>query len=142
MVTVDILLLRNYRHKHQILLVQRGERPFYGQWALPGGFVEKDESLQSAAYRELREETSIQNIPLRQLGAFGDPGRDPRGHTVTVVYGGILPKQMRVKAVAGDDASHLHWHKIEKLPELAFDHQQIISQCLQRFQDLGYLDKF
>lgn len=141
MVTVDILLLRSYRRKMQVLLVQRGEGPYTGQWALPGGFVDKNESLTSAAYRELQEETNIHNVPLLQLGAFGDPGRDPRGHTVTVVYGGVLPKRFRGNIVAGDDAAHLNWHKVEKLPKLAFDHETIISQCLRRFQELGILDK-
>lgn len=140
MVTVDILLLRKVRGKYQLLLIQRGQSPYHGKWALPGGYVDLDESLESAARRELFEETNIRDIPFRQLGAFGDPGRDPRGHTVTVVYGGIIPPNTRLKAIAKDDAANLSWHPLDKLPGLAFDHKTIIQQGIQKLKEIGMIE--
>ncbi len=81
--TVDIVLIKEERDRPEILLIQRNHPPFAGHWALPGGFVDEDEPLETAARRELFEETGLESPELRQLGAFGDPGRDPRGWTVT-----------------------------------------------------------
>jgi len=83
-VTVDVVLL--CRRPLEVLLIKRGRPPFKGSWALPGGFVDKAESLEAAAARELLEETGIDGIQLKQIGAFGGPGRDPRGHTISVAY--------------------------------------------------------
>lgn len=141
MVTVDIFLLRIHQQELQLLLIQRDHEPFENCWALPGGFVDENESLEAAALRELREETGISGVGLKQLAAFGDPGRDPRGHTVTIVYGGMLPLKARVPARAGDDARSLRWFDVNRLPELAFDHEKIISHCLNMFQH-GVLFKF
>jgi 8-oxo-dGTP diphosphatase len=141
MVTVDILLLRNYRGKEQVLLIRRGQKPYSGKWALPGGYVDENESLESAALRELREETNIQQVSLRQLGAYGDPGRDPRGHTVTIVYGGVLPENSRMKPAAGDDAAQLKWFSVDHLPTLAFDHQKIIEQWVKNFRENGAIGR-
>ena len=93
-----------------VLLVQRKDAPFKGLWALPGGFVNENEKLERAAARELREETGMTGARLEQLGAFGDPGRDPRGHTVSVVYLTFL--QTEAKLTAGDDASAAQWQAL------------------------------
>jgi 8-oxo-dGTP diphosphatase len=130
-VTVDILLLRNGTNDDEVLLIQRKNPPFANMWALPGGFVDKNESLAEAAKRELHEETGISGLMLHQLHAFGDPGRDPRGHTITVVYGAILPAELQVKPTAADDAQKVGWFALKNLPPLAFDHAKIIPICTQ-----------
>jgi 8-oxo-dGTP diphosphatase len=129
MVTVDILLLRKGKSSDEVLLIQRKNPPFADMWALPGGFVDENESLEDAAKRELREETGISDLPLQQLHAFGDPGRDPRGHTITIVYGAILPPEHPVTLAAGDDARNADWFPLGQLPPLAFDHAKIIPFC-------------
>jgi 8-oxo-dGTP diphosphatase len=132
MVTVDILLVRIYGDTLQILLIERGCEPFKGKWALPGGYVGMEESPDSAAYRELKEETGLENIPLRQTGVYGDPGRDPRGHTITIVYCGAIPLRQTADPVAGTDARNARWFPADHLPELAFDHEKIITDCLNK----------
>lgn len=115
-----------------VLLIRRGKAPFKGAWALPGGFVDQNEPLARAAARELEEETTLSGIPLEQLGAFGDPGRDPRGHTVSVAYYGFLVAQIPV--AAGDDASAVDWHSVRALPKMAFDHTDIIALAHERLR--------
>jgi len=126
-VTVDIIIMRMADNAPEVLLVKRANEPFEGKWALPGGFVDEDESLESAAARELQEETSLKGLVLTQMHSFGNPGRDPRGHTVSVVYFGYLPLGAEPKA--GDDASDTGWFKINELPGLAFDHKVIIEMA-------------
>lgn len=128
-VTVDIIIISE--NKDYILLIERGNEPFKNQWALPGGFVDMDEDIEISAYRELKEETSISDIELDQFRAYGKPGRDPRGRTISIVYFGIL-KNDQQDIAAGDDAKNLQWFNINKLPELAFDHSQIISDFKQK----------
>jgi len=124
-VTVDIALFYcPTKESKQILLIKRASEPFKGQWALPGGFVDVDESLEKAAARELEEETGIRRVSLEQFGAFGDPGRDPRGHTVSVGFIACLKKCPEVKAA--DDAEDARWHPVTRLPKLAFDHKKLI----------------
>ena len=130
MVTVDMLLRRETASGAEILLIQRKNPPFANAWALPGGFVDENESLENAAARELAEETGLANLQLRQLHAFGDPGRDPRGHTITIVFGATLPESATIRAKAGDDARNIRWFSLDNLPELAFDHAKIIRFCL------------
>src|SRR6056297_2725363 len=129
-VTVDIIVLKKKENNIQILLIERKNEPFKNMWALPGGFVDKDEDIETAAYRELKEETSIEDINLSQLHTFGKPGRDPRGHTISVVHTGFL-KNNNQKIQAGDDAKNLQWFSVDQLPELAFDHQEIIHYVLE-----------
>lgn len=126
-VTVDIIIFRQSEKDHEVLLIKRGNEPFKGKWALPGGFVDKDEVLEIAAARELEEETGLSGILLTQMHAFGDPGRDPRGHTVSVAYVGYLP--IDAVAKAGDDADEAEWFKLNDLPELAFDHKLIVEMA-------------
>lgn len=131
LVTVDIFLLRYRAGRLEILLIQRAHEPFSGKWALPGGFVDENEPLAAAAARELREETGFSDLPLTQLRAFGDPGRDPRGHTISVVFGGFLRPDADPAPRAGDDARRADWFPLDQLPPLAFDHRKIITVCLK-----------
>ncbi|KAA0152604.1 hypothetical protein FNF29_03831 [Cafeteria roenbergensis] len=112
----------------QVLLIERGGKPFLGHWALPGGFVDEHEDLNHAAKRELVEETGATGLPLAQLGAYGAPGRDPRGHTVTVAYLCVTDRDVAVKAA--DDAAKAEWHAVDALPDLAFDHGTIVADAL------------
>ena len=124
-VTVDIIVI--YKDKQpKILLIQRKHAPFKGTWALPGGFLDMDEDLQTAALRELKEETHIENISLKQFKAYGAVNRDPRGRTVSVVFYAFVENEL--KALAGDDASEAKWFRLSELPKLAFDHKQILDE--------------
>jgi 8-oxo-dGTP diphosphatase len=129
-VTVDIALFCRSAGRAEVLLIKRAKEPFKGLWALPGGFVDRDESLEAAAARELKEETGLDGIRLEQVGAFGDPGRDPRGHTVSVVFAALLER--RAEAKADDDAEDARWHSIARPPRLAFDHKKILRVARER----------
>jgi 8-oxo-dGTP diphosphatase len=131
-VTVDICVFRKSNVSAELLLIKRGNEPFKGKWALPGGFVEVDEDLPQAARRELYEETAIEAGPMQQLGAYGKPGRDPRQRTVSVVF--VTRVDTDVRALAGDDAADLQWFSIDGLPQTAFDHQVIINDAIARFK--------
>jgi 8-oxo-dGTP diphosphatase len=111
----------------KVLLIQRGHPPFAGHWAIPGGFVDPGETLEHAAQRELEEETHLTNVALQQFAAFGDPGRDPRGWTVSVVFWGYYTGEPEL-ARAGDDAAYAQWWSLDELPPLAFDHSKILQQ--------------
>ena len=128
--TVDIALFHRSGSRVEVLLIKRAREPFRGQWALPGGFVDENESLEDAAARELLEETGLHRIHLDQIGAFGDPGRDPRGHTVSVVFAAVVDR--RIDAHAADDASDAAWHSARRPPQLSFDHQKILRVALKR----------
>jgi 8-oxo-dGTP diphosphatase len=129
MVCVDIVVLRKATDSHEILLIQRLNEPFKDHWALPGGFIEMEEDLIDSAYRELEEETGITQIQLQQLKTYGKPGRDPRGRTISVVFGGLLEEDQEVQA--GDDAKETKWFSIAELPPLAFDHSLILEECFE-----------
>ena len=124
-VTVDIVVLTR-EPRPRVLLIRRGHAPFAGRWAIPGGFVEEDETLEAAARRELHEETGVAVKQLEQLGAFGDPGRDPRGHTISVAFlAWVHPREVKPKA--DDDAAAVGWHSLAKPPRMAFDHAEILK---------------
>ncbi|PJR04398.1 NUDIX domain-containing protein [Avrilella dinanensis] len=129
-VTVDIVVFREKNTQKEILLIQRKNEPFKNQWALPGGFVDNDEDLETAAKRELREETCVVASNLQQVKAYGNPYRDPRGYMVSVVY--FTTVDSDTNAVAADDAKALQWFTVENLPDLAFDHQTIIEDTLAK----------
>lgn len=132
-VTVDAVVFARDGDALRVLLVRRGRPPFEGAWALPGGFVEMDETLLESAKRELAEETGLTGVALEQLHAFGDPGRDPRGRTVSVVHWGVMDGPP--PAVRGDDdADEARWHDVDALPELAFDHADILAKALERLR--------
>jgi 8-oxo-dGTP diphosphatase len=133
-VTVDIALFHRSGRDVEVLLIKRAREPFKGLWAFPGGFVDENESLEDAAARELLEETGLRRVNLAQIGAFGDPGRDPRGHTVSVVFAAMVSQ--RINAHAADDASDAAWHSARRPPELAFDHRKILRMALKRIAGL------
>jgi len=130
-VTVDAVIFRKAGNDHEILFIKRKKEPFKGQWAIPGGFLDEGEDLPVAAARELREETGVVVDKLEQLGAFGKPGRDPRQHTVSVAYIGFAEEN--TKAVGADDAEEAKWFSVKNLPELAFDHADIVTLALQKY---------
>ncbi|MHB1316031.1 MAG: NUDIX domain-containing protein [Christensenellales bacterium] len=111
-VTVDILVYTKINGKLSLLLVKRKDHPFIGEWVLPGGFVNMDENLKDAAARELEEETGLKNLPLFQLGAYGDVGRDPRTRIITVAYI-ALSKPDALHPKAGDDAADAGLYRLE-----------------------------
>jgi 8-oxo-dGTP diphosphatase len=129
MLTADVVVLAGAVETPRVLLIQRGNPPFAGSWALPGGFVEQGEQVAEAAPRELAEETGLRvdAVALELLGIYDTPGRDPRGWTVSVVYIARVPGE---SAVAGaDDAGDARWFAVEELPELAFDHALILADA-------------
>ena len=132
-VTVDIVLLHRSGCEIQVLLIKRAREPFKGQWAFPGGFVDENESLEDAASRELAEETGLTGIQLEQIGSYGDPGRDPRGHTVSIVFGAVVEE--RGITAAADDASEAAWHSALTPPKLAFDHDKILTSTIERLRN-------
>ena len=129
-VTVDIVLLTDVLPHPQILLIRRKNPPYRNLWALPGGFLEMDESLQESALRELHEETGISDVHLTQIGAFGKTDRDPRGRVITIAFLGIVEYEQQ-NAVAGSDASEVAWFPTNDLPQLAFDHKDVIIKALE-----------
>jgi 8-oxo-dGTP diphosphatase len=129
-VTVDIALFRHAGSAWEILFIQRARDPFKGKWALPGGFVDEMEPLEAAAARELKEECGIQGVELWQFRAFGDPHRDPRGHTISIGFLGVARGDLGEKAA--DDASSVRWFPITALPDLAFDHPEIVAAAIER----------
>lgn len=131
--TVDVALVSR-EDRPRVLLIQRAGDPFRGAWALPGGFVEENERLIDGASRELFEETGIRFTDLEQLYTAGDPGRDPRGWTVSVAFLARVDPE-RIPAVAGDDAAAVKWFPIDRLPQLAFDHAMILGRVRTRLAD-------
>lgn len=136
-VTVDVVMMSLRQKDLQVLLVKRRSWPFEGMWAIPGGFVNMDESLEAAAKRELQEETGVQDVYLEQLYTFGDPGRDPRTRVITVVYFALLDSE-RLQVRAASDAADVSWFSVYSLPALAFDHEKILQYALHRLR--GKLD--
>lgn len=132
-VTVDVIIFTLRENDLQVLLIKRGHSPFEGMWAIPGGFVGLGESLESAAKRELEEETGVRDVYLEQLYTFGDLNRDPRGRVITVAYFALVPADA-VQPHAGHDASDARWWSVYDLPSLAFDHADILVYALQRLR--------
>lgn len=129
--TVDIVIFTLREGSLQVLLVKRGVPPFEGQYAIPGGFIRGDESLEEAALRELHEETGVRNVFLEQLYTFGDPKRDPRGRVITVAYYALIASD-KLSLVAGADAAEAQWFPASGVPTLAFDHKSILDYALER----------
>ncbi len=133
MVTVDIVMFTIKDDKLKILLIKRNIEPFKGRWALPGGFVRIDESLEDAAKRELQEETGVKDVYLEQLYSFGEPKRDPRGRVITVSYFALIDSN-KIKLSASTDVSEARWFNILQTPSLAFDHEEILNYALNRLR--------
>lgn len=143
-VTVDCVIFGlDASQKLQILLIQRGTEPYAGSWALPGGFVQLEESLEEAARRELEEETGLSDVFLEQLFTFGAPARDPRGRVISVAYYALVNRGEH-QPQAATDASDAAWFPLEELPDLAFDHPTILEAALDRlrgklrYQPIGF----
>jgi 8-oxo-dGTP diphosphatase len=141
--TVDCVVFGMDEEDLKVLLIKRGVEPFAGKWALPGGFVRMEESLDDAARRELEEESGIRPSHLEQLYTFGEPGRDPRGRVVTVAYFALV-KLSDHRVHASTDAREAAWFSVWDTPKLAFDHTDILGTALQRlkgkvrYQPIGF----
>jgi len=132
--TVDCVVFGLDDQDLKVLLIQRKLKPFRGQWAIPGGFVNVGESIDDAARRELREETGLESVFLEQLLTVGDPDRDPREHVVTVAhYALVRLSDHRVNAAT--DAAQALWFALDDLPKLAFDHDTILKTAHERLQN-------
>jgi len=134
-VTVDMIIFAIKENSLKILLVKRNIQPFKGEWALPGGFIHLEESLEDAAKRELQEETGVKEVYLEQLYTFGDTKRDPRGRVITISYFALIsPTQSEQELKATTDVSEAKWFDLKNLPFLAFDHSKIIQYAIKRLK--------
>ncbi|MFO7677709.1 MAG: NUDIX hydrolase [Thermoplasmatota archaeon] len=124
-ITVDGIILKD----NKILLVKRKNNPFKDKWALPGGFVEYGETTEKAVVREIFEETGLKTTVQNLIGVYSDPLRDPRGHTISIVY---ILNITNGEIAAGDDAADANFFKLNQLPNLSFDHKDIIRDVLKR----------
>lgn len=132
MVTVDAAVFTFSCDRAKVLLINRGNEPFKGKWALPGGFVGMDEELEDAVVRELAEETGLTGVRFEQMRTFGTVGRDPRGRMITIVFMGIATEE-QTKIKAGDDAAEAQWFNIEKVPDdMAFDHNEVVRFAIEK----------
>ena len=128
-VTADCVVIAR-ENEPKVLLIQRGNEPFKGCWAFPGGFMNMDETTEQCAVRELEEETGLKVSKIQQIGAYSKVDRDPRGRTVTVAYLAIINKPETVKGL--DDAAKAQWFPIDGIPPLAFDHDEMLERALAR----------
>lgn len=133
-IMTDVVLLTFDDQQLKVLLVRRGNPPFEGLWAFPGGFLETSEELEVSAARELKEETGISGARLKQYGAVGTIGRDPRGRSVSVVYFGAISSEI-AKPQPADDADEAAFHPVKRRPRLAFDHEQIVKGLLNHLKE-------
>ena len=127
-VTADCIVFACQNEKTQVLLIKRGSEPCKDMWALPGGFMNIDESAEEAAIRELKEETGIDVKEVTQVGAYSKVDRDPRERVITIAFYTVIDNP--VKAVGQDDAKQAEWFTLDNLPTLAFDHSKILSAAI------------
>ena len=132
-VTADCVVITK-EAEPKVLLIERGADPYKGCWAFPGGFLNMDETAEQCAIRELEEETGLMVEELKQIGTYSKVDRDPRGRTITVAYLAVVESPMKVKGQ--DDAAKAQWFPIDALPELAFDHDEIMSDAVTLFHKI------
>jgi 8-oxo-dGTP diphosphatase len=132
-VTADIVVIKTFDNQPEVLLIERKHPPFEGMWALPGGFLDMDETLEEAALRELQEETGITGIKLEQFHTFSKVDRDPRHRTITTVFIGYADENT-ASPEAGDDAANARWFPLDKLPPLAFDHAEVLKMVTMKIE--------
>lgn len=128
--TADCVVFSTCDEGRCVLLIRRGNEPFKGCWAFPGGFAEEGETIEQTAARELQEETHLHDLPLHQFHVFSKPGRDPRGWTVSVAFWTFLDPDSKPEASGGDDAAEARWFPLTYLPPLAFDHAEILAAAV------------
>lgn len=128
--SVDCVIFGYTEGKLQVALIERKNAPYKGNWAIPGGFVEGDETVEEAAFRELKEETGLSDLYLQQFHVFSAPDRDPRGRVITVAFFALIDAD-QCELVASEDASKAVWWSIDDLPHLAFDHDSIYEEALK-----------
>lgn len=133
--TADCVIFGFDNDSLRILLIERGIDPFKGSWALPGGFMRMQETIDQCAMRELKEETGVADVYLQQFRMFSDPDRDPRGRVVTMAFIALV-RPDDYKVIGGDDASDARWFDIDYLPPLAFDHMEIVRQARTYLKEL------
>jgi 8-oxo-dGTP diphosphatase len=133
-VTVDLVVMSIIDDELGVMLIKRKFAPYKDSWALPGGFVDINEDVDVAAYRELKEETGVDTAYLEQLYTFGKVGRDPRKRVITVAHFALID-YTKVQAIAGSDAKEVKWFKVSKLPTMAFDHKEIINKAVDRVRN-------
>jgi len=132
-VTADCIVITK-EAEPKVLLIQRGDQPFKGGWAFPGGFMNMDETTEQCAIRELEEETGLHISEVHQIGAYSKVDRDPRGRTVTVAYLAIVDEPITVNGQ--DDAAKAQWFSLSALPELAFDHDEIVQDAVKKYKEV------
>lgn len=133
-VTADVVAITK-EEEPKVLLIQRGFEPYQGYWAFPGGFMEMDETTEECAIRELEEETGLRLDNMVQVGAYSKVDRDPRGRTITIAYLAVVDVPLSV--IARDDAAKAEWFPINDLPTLAFDHDEIMADALNLYNNLS-----
>lgn len=127
-VTADVILIANFPASPEVLLIQRRDVPYKNAWAFPGGFMDIDETIETAAARELEEETGLKGLDLKQFYVASKVDRDPRHRVISVIFTTLVNSKEEVKPKAGDDAKSVKWFPLSNLPQLAFDHSEIIEQ--------------
>jgi 8-oxo-dGTP diphosphatase len=136
--TVDAVIFYREKDKTEVLLIQRKKDPWKGMWAIPGGFLEADETCEEGAKRELEEETGLAGIDLKQFYVFDAIHRDPRERIITIAHYGVTDKKHEVKG--SDDASDARWFDISELPPLAADHREIIAKAVETAREQSAID--
>ena len=132
-VTADCVVITS-EEEPRVLLIERGEEPFKGCWAIPGGFLNMDETTEQCAIRELEEETGLKIDKANQIGAYCKVDRDPRGRTISVAYLAIVERPLEVSGQ--DDAAKAKWFPVNALPPLAFDHDEIMADAMMKYAQL------
>ena len=127
--TVDAIVIAKAEDKNMLLLIQRKSDPCKDKWALPGGFTGIEETLEEACKRELMEETGVENIEFKQFYTFDAIDRDPRGRTISMVFYGFVSELFPL--TGGDDARDARWFPLNALPELAFDHKEVVEKFVR-----------